>query len=132
MLRRSWGPMFVKSSPLQKGVERVEALEAAAQNFFIGQSLFSPSLEDAIDPYRFRPLKFFVLEVRVVNHLRDFPHCFVANRETIGERFECAIIANVREFCIHHVERNRFRMRWDFAGKNETRFRIYELPNEPG
>src|SRR5947207_5674340 len=132
MLRRSSAPTLVKSSALQKRVERVAAFEAAPQNFVVRQPFFSPSFKDAIDPNAFRPLKFFVLEIGIVNHLRDFPDSLIADPEALRERLEGAVVADVGKLGIEHVEGNRVRSRRNLASKREARLRIDELPNQPG
>src|SRR2546423_15689157 len=97
--------MWAKSSALQERVKRPEAFKAAAQDFFIRQSLFRPSFENAIDSDAFGPLKFFVFQVGVVNHFADFADRSVSDRETIDQRFELAIVADMRVLAIHHVAR---------------------------
>ena len=63
-------------------MKRIEAFEATPQNFFIGQSLLRPTLEDAIDSNAFVPLKFIVIEISIVNHLCDLPGSLVLNPES--------------------------------------------------
>src|SRR3954447_19375104 len=106
MLRRTWAPTLATSSPLQEGVKRVEAFEAAPQDFFIRQPFFSPAFQDPIDPNAFRPPEFFVLQVGVMNHLADFPDGFVVDAKTPRKSLERAILAGVRELGVEHVERN--------------------------
>src|SRR5881394_3822748 len=131
MLRRNWARILANSSALQKGVERVEAFKAAAQNFFIRHSFFRPSLKDAIESDAFGLLKFFVLEVGVMDHLADFPDGFVADGKAFCECLVGAVFVHVRKLGIEHVERNRFRSRRNFWGESEARFRIDELTNQP-
>src|SRR3954463_5299987 len=132
MLRRTWARTLATSSPLQERVKRVEAFEAAPQDFFVRQPFFSPAFQDPIDANAFRPLEFFVLQVGVMNHLADFPNAFVADRKTPGEGLERAILAGVRELGVEHVERNGGRSRRNPARKGEACFRVDELPDQPG
>src|SRR2546430_3418950 len=97
------------SSALQECVERVEAFEAPAQDFFVGQSFLCPTFQDTINPDRFDPLESGVVQIRVVDHLPNFRHDFVGDRKTPDERLESAVVAMVRELSIKHVERDRAR-----------------------
>src|SRR5437016_9949212 len=97
------------SSALQECVERVEAFEAPAQDFFVGQSFLCPTFQDTINPDCFDPLKFGVVQICVVDHLPYLRYCFVRDRKTPDERLESAVVALVRELGIKHVERDRAR-----------------------
>src|SRR2546430_8396101 len=108
------------SSALQECVERVEAFEAPAQDFFVGQSFLCPTFQDTINPDRFDPLESGVVQIRVVDHLPNFRHDFVGDRKTPDERLESAVVAMVRELSIKHVERDR-------AGHNVCTWREYKL-----
>jgi hypothetical protein len=68
---------------LKEYVERVETFETASQDFFIGQPLLRPTLENAIDANAFLPLKFVVIEISIVNHFCDLPDSFVLNSEVV-------------------------------------------------
>src|SRR5262249_33499931 len=71
-----------RSSALQKGVQRVEAFEAAPQNFFVRQSFPSPAFENAIDANAFVPLKLIVIQISIVDHLANLRDDFVRDRKT--------------------------------------------------
>jgi hypothetical protein len=116
---------------MEKGVERVEAFKAAPQNFVVGQTLFRPPFQHAIDPDGFGLLKFIVVQIGIMNHFADFPEGFVADRKLFGKGLKGAVLAHVRKLRIEHVERDCFRIRWDFGRENKTRFRVDELPDKP-
>src|SRR5256886_17473123 len=84
------------SSPLQKCVERVEALKTTAQNFVIGHSFFCPALEDAINANTFDSLEFRVVQIGVVDHFADFCDGFIRDGKTLRESLKRAAIAIMR------------------------------------
>src|SRR5262249_55089290 len=112
------------SSSLQKCVKRIEAFETTPQNFFIGQSLLRPTLEDAIDSNAFAPLKFIVIEISIVNHFCDLLGSFVLDPESPDQRFKGAVVSIVREIAVQHVEREHTSVRRKFGFKNEFCLRI--------
>src|SRR5437588_2650061 len=119
------------SSPLQKCVERVEALKASAQNLLIRQPLFCPTLEHAVYAHTFDPLKFGVVQISVMNHFANFGDGFIRDGETLGECLKRAAVAMVREFSVQHVERNGFRNGLSSGREHEFCFGINELGNQP-
>src|SRR6266480_7821723 len=119
------------SSALEKRVERVEALEAAPQNFFIWQALLRPTFEHSIDTDRLDALKSRIVEVGVVNHLANLRERLVGNRKAFCERFERAVIAMVREFGVEHIERNCIWVGVSSWRKDEFRFAVNELRDQP-
>src|SRR2546421_8608919 len=119
------------SPALQKRIERIEALKTATQNFIIRQSFFCPTLEDAINADAFQALKLVVLQIGIVNHLADLLSRFVSNCESLPERFESAILVDMRKFGVEHVERHRVGLSRSATAKRELRRRIDELADEP-
>src|SRR5579862_5071658 len=111
MLHKSWGaplePSREYSSPLEECVKPVEALESASQDFLVGDSVFSPALEHAVEADAFRSLEPRVLHVGVVDHLADPAHRLVLDREPLRQRFKRAIVSVMRELRIEHIKWNR-------------------------
>src|ERR1700756_2593088 len=99
MLRRNSGPrgdpvgrlLPANSSAVQECVERVKALEPVIQNLLVSQSLFCPPFEHAIDSQAFDALKFCVVQIGVMNHLRNFRDSFVSEGETFYQSLKCAV-----------------------------------------
>src|SRR5947207_12604186 len=97
----------IDSYPVQKCIERSEALPASPQNLLIGQSFSRPAFKDSIEPGTLGALKFLILKIGVVDHFADFAHCLISNAEAFHERFEGAIVAPMREITVKHVERDK-------------------------
>src|SRR5260370_33127197 len=97
------------SSLLQECVESIKAFKAATEDFFVGQSLLRPTLQDAIDSHTFDALKSRVIQIGVMNHFADFRDGFIGDGKTLRERLKRAAIAVVRKCRVQHVERNRLR-----------------------
>src|SRR5437016_5305305 len=119
------------SSALQECVECVEAFEAPPQDFLVGQSFLCPTFQDTINPHRFDPLEFGVVQIRVVDHLPNFRHDFVGDSKTFDESLESAAVAMVRELGVEHVERDR--TGHDMCTWREYKFRlpVNELGDQP-
>src|SRR6478672_13951875 len=106
MLQQNSGPrgdrvrrvLPASSSALQECVKRVKTFKALTENFFVSQSLFCPPFEHAIDSHAFDALKFCVVQIGVMNHLRNSRNGFVSEGETFCERLKCAVIAVMRKF----------------------------------
>src|SRR6266446_9812883 len=122
----------IDSYPMQKCVERVEALPASPQNLLVGQSFSRPAFEDSIKPDALGPFKFFIVEIGVVNHLADFLHSLVPEVETFHERFEGAIVSAMRKITVKHVERDKPAAGRLFGRENKLRLGIDEFPDQPG
>src|SRR5260370_30842129 len=115
------------SSALQECVECLEAFEAPPQDFFVGQCFLRPTFQDTINPDRFNPLEFGVVQICVVDHLPYLRYCFVRDCKTPDERFESAVVAMVRELGVKHIEWNCI---WNGVSswrKDEFRFAVNEL-----
>jgi hypothetical protein len=85
-------------------MERFKAFEAAPQNFLIGEALFRPTFKHAVDSDALVPPELAVIEIGVVNHFANLLEVFVLNSKTLGQRFERAIVALMREIRIKHIE----------------------------
>src|SRR5437773_4589819 len=120
------------SSPLQKCVERVEALKTAAQNLVIGHSFFCPTFQHPVNPDALRALELLVFEISIMNHFGDFPDRLVLNTEAANQRLECAAIAVMGELHVHHIEWKDLAIRGNCRGENKLRSRIDESSNQPG
>src|SRR5438132_5036872 len=109
------------SSALGKRVECLEAFEASPQDFFVRQSFLCPTFQDTINPDRFDPLEFGVVQICVMDHLPNLRYRFVRDRKTPDERLESAVVAMVRELNIKHVKWDR--ARHSVCSRREYKFR---------
>src|SRR5438046_6220544 len=120
------------SSPLQKCVERVEALKTATQNLLIGKSFFCPTLEHTINSDALGALKFVVIEIGIVNHFSHLVDDLVLDPEPFEQCLERAVISLMREFTVEHVERHDSTIRRNRFRKDKLRFGIDKLADQPG
>ena len=67
-----------------------------------------------------------------MNHFADLADGSVLNSKTLGQRFERAIVALMRELRIKHIERNHAALARDFLAKDEFRIGIDKITDEPG
>src|SRR5215467_13768176 len=96
--------VFVRSYAAEKIVERIKALKPAAQDLLIGNSFAPPTFEHPINSDAFSALKFFVIQVSVVNHFGDLACSVVLNTEALNQGFKSAIVSAMSEISVEHIE----------------------------
>src|SRR5204863_1883999 len=84
-----------------------------------------------INPDRFDPLEFDVVQICVVDHLPNLRDYFVRHRKTPDERLESAVVAMVRELGIKHVKRDRARQSVCSRREYKFWFPVNELRDQP-
>src|SRR6476646_2729715 len=140
MLQQNSGPrgdrvrrvLPASSSALEECVERVKTLEPVIQNLIVSQTLFCPPFEHAIDSQAFDALKFCVVQIGVMNHLRNSRDGFVSEGETFYQCLKCAVIAVMRKFGVQHVERNCAGNALGTRRENKLRLGIDKPGDQPG
>src|SRR6266404_9371818 len=86
------------------------------------------SVHNRIEARSFKPVKFVVLQIDVVNNLGNLPQTFaVAQAKSFEHCFEGAVLTMMREFSAIHVKRNRSLYRLAFSDKVKARAFIDEL-----
>src|SRR5713101_4083549 len=120
-----------RSYPAKKCVERVEAFEAAPQDFFIRQTFLCPAFENTIDSHRFDALKSRVVQVGVVNHFTHLRNGLIRDGKAFGKRLKCAAIAVMRKFRVQHVDGNCVWYALRARGEDEFCLGIDEFVDQP-
>src|SRR5688500_3490593 len=112
-------------------VESIETFSSFGQQFFIAHALPGPAVEQSVDPNALDSLKLSILEVRIVDHFCHPVHGGVIDAESLDQRFESAVVAVMREFHSHHVERNGGRVPFWISTENKLCLSIDESPDKP-
>lgn len=92
---------------LQSPVKPLEALHSFSEQFGITKALPFPACEHRVDADAFMPVKFAVLQIGIMHHLRHAQDGLVREPEPLYQSFEGAIVSMVRKLGVRHVEGER-------------------------
>src|SRR5439155_18815562 len=117
---------------LQDRVETVEDGHAALEQVVIVRCGFGERTDGEIHARRLVPCELAVVQVRLVDDLRDELDPPVLEPESLDQRLERAVLAVMPEIRAEHVEGDALAGGIGRVGESELRLRIAEALDEPG